>query len=127
MNTGKHHSESTKDSVRDLWTAGRSQREIARSVGISKNSIPGLIRRMGLPKRAQDLVRKTRGWTAHRIELAKPKAPPVIGPIGDFPDGATCRHIAGAPDAKFQCCGQPGFPYCEYHAVKTHAPRPVEP
>jgi hypothetical protein len=124
MNTGHHHSDAVKATVRELWTEKNlSQREIARRIGISKNSLPGLIRRMGLPKREQDARRAPRGWVARKIEIAKPKAPAPIGPIGDFPAGATCRHIAGEPHGAFQCCGHPGFPYCEFHTARNRIAR----
>lgn len=122
MNTGHKHSDALKDVVKTMWMAGASQRAIAERVNISKNTVPGIVRRLGLKQREKDTKRKPGGWAARKITLAKPKAPPAIGPIGDFPQGETCRHIAGAPDKNFQCCGQPGFPFCEFH-TSTHYTR----
>ena len=119
MNTGHKHSDAVKATVRELWEAGETQREIARRVGIHKNSVPGLVRRMGLKQREKDSRRKPRGWVARKVTLVKPKAPEPIGPIGDFPAGQTCRHIAGDPGKDFQCCGHHGFPFCDFH-TSTH-------
>lgn len=123
MSTSRQHSAAVYERVRELWTAGTTQREIGRRVGISKNTVPGIVRRLGLPKRPQDLRRKPGGWTARKIELAKPKPPEPIGPIGDFPAGDTCRHIAGTVTAQFQCCGHPGYQFCAYHAGKAYVSR----
>lgn len=125
MNTGSKHSESVKATVKKLWEAGATQREIGRRAGISKNSVPGIVRRLGLKQREKDMRRKPGGWTARKIALAKPKAPPAIGPIGDFPDGQTCRHIAGDTGKDFQCCGHPGFPFCDFHTGTNYNKREV--
>lgn len=119
--------ETVRKRVGALWVQGKTQREIAAEVGISKNSVPGIVRRLGLPARPQDLRRKPNGWTARKIEMAKPKEPTAIGPIGTFPDQVDCcRYPMNKTGTPFQVCGHPGFPYCEFHDAKCHNPRPVK-
>lgn len=123
MNTGHFHSEDLKALVRSLWARDISTREIAAMTRMSRNSVSGMVRRLGLPKRTQGGVK--RGWTARKFNLANPKtkAPEPIGPIGDFPPIGTCRFIAGDPGAKFQCCGHPGEPFCDHHAKRVYLPK----
>jgi hypothetical protein len=123
MNTGNFHSAVVIATVKDLWIAGVTQREIGQRVGISKNTVPGIVRRLGLPKRPKDLSRKPSGWAARKIQLAKPPAPDPVGPVGDFPGPGKCRFIAGPVSPKFQCCGHTGYPFCEFHSVKVYAPK----
>ena len=118
--TYQFHSSDIKAIVRQLWDEGLSQRDIARRDGISRNTIPGIVRRLGLTPR---YTGKPRGHVARKIELAKPKAPEAIGPICDFPDGDTCRFIVNEVSVDFQCCGQPGYPWCEFHAAKCSSRR----
>ena len=128
MNVGAFHSSDVRNMVAVFWGEGLSQREIARRIGKHKNVVAGLVHRMKLPKRTTG----PRGWTAKRINDAKPK-PKIeiqpIGPINDIPPKGTCRFIHGNPGTgeDWRMCGHPGHPWCEHHAAKVYNPRKYEP
>lgn len=124
MNAPIRYSDIELATVRAMWADGSTLREIARSLGRSRNAACNIVHRLNLVGRGNRTnFGKARGWTAHKIAKTKPDAPPAIGPIGDFPAGQTCRHIAGEPDARFQCCGQPGYPFCEFHSAINYTKR----
>ncbi len=128
-----------------LRTAGKSFASIARELGdISRNAVIGKVRRIKLdkltPSKYQEVTPpKPKPLPKPPIPapmprpkpapVARPAAPivakPVViaaseptplGPIGAFPDRLSCRYIHGS-GATFQCCAQPGFPWCSYHAA----------
>lgn len=108
--------------VTDMWSNGASQRDIAQKIGKSKNAVAGMIARFGLPKKTEGRG-VPRGWSAKRINDARPKqepAPSPIGPLNDFPPHGTCLHTADNPGTgqDWRMCGHPGRPWCEYHAAK---------
>jgi hypothetical protein len=94
-----------------MWGEKAGLREIGRAIGKSKTTVKRLAKRFGLPEREM-----ARGWVAKRERAPKPVGPEPIGPIGAFPDTMDCcRFIAGDPTESFQCCGHPGFPWCDFH------------
>lgn len=117
--------------LRRGWKDGASAREISSSLKFkfSRNAVCGKADRLDLPQRDPSLNHSWSHRTKPYISKPKPKAipriqipedasdPEPIGPIGDFPAGQTCRFIAGEVK-NFQCCGLPGFPWCDFHAAK---------
>lgn len=119
-----NHSEATRKTVSDMWAEGMSQSQIGRAIGISRNAVSGLAKRMNLPKRSSE-TSTPRGWVAHHIAKDNPPPNPLpkaIGPIGDFPKGDTCRYIAGDVREEWRCCGHEGFPYCPAHHALCRVP-----
>jgi hypothetical protein len=127
MNAQFRHGEDNRETVRVMRADGKTLQQIANVLHMTRPAVAGLVRRMGLIKReSAAYLGKPRGWTAHKIAKARqkvPDAPTPIGPIGAFPDGLTCRHIPGEPDESFQCCGLPGFPYCDFHRGTNYLKR----
>lgn len=124
MRVWRQIEEPVRKKVGALWVEGLTQREISARTGVSRNSVRGIVKRLGLPAREQDLKRRPNGWTARKIALSKPLSPVAIGPIGTFPDKMDCcRYPMNGNGQPFQVCGHPGFPYCEFHTAKCHAPR----
>ncbi len=106
-----------------LRTAGKSFASIARELGdISRNAVIGKASRINLappapmprPKPAP-VARPAAPIVAKPVVIAASEPIP-LGPIGAFPDRLSCRYIHGS-GATFQCCAQPGFPWCNYHAA----------
>lgn len=116
--------------VTDMWAQGASQRQIAAHIGKSKNAVAGMIRDFKLPKKTEGRG-VPRGWTAKRINDAKPKPKPVIpspdpiGPLNDFPERGTCQFSYGNPGTgeDWRMCGHPGTPWCEHHASRVFMAR----
>lgn len=110
-----------KPIVSRMWEEGKSTAEIGLAIGKSRSTAKRLVKDFGLSPR-----QVSRGWEARKERAAKPKppAPEPLGPIGDFPDSMTvCRFPVNADDAPFQCCGHPGFPFCDYHRKRAYTPR----
>lgn len=128
------------DLVRSLWEkSGKSVREIAETVGRSRNSIIGFARRCCLTKRRRDnkifmleRINVTRVQTSVWSEyVSKPKDPLVIKPIKPrvvtkgipFSDRKAnqCAFIIGDPKA-LRCCGHDVYKrdYCETHYKRCY-------
>lgn len=116
--------------VTEMWANGATQRQIAAHIGKSKNSVAGMIRFFNLPKKTEGRG-VARGWTAKRINDAKPKPVPTIdpiGPINDFPGMGMCKFPYGNPGTgeDWRMCGHPAHvnqPWCDHHAARVYITR----
>lgn len=90
----------------------------AARIGLRFLSRPGALRIIRIP-RNQHTCKTPK---PRRIDAFPPEsAPEAIGPLAAFPDTKSCRWIAGDPASRdWRCCGQPGFPYCEYHTAHSY-------
>ncbi len=61
MSSNTPHPQATRDAVERLWATGLSASRIGDEVGLNKNKVIGLVRRMGLPNRQSPIDRKY-GW-----------------------------------------------------------------
>ena len=114
----RFHSDDTKQLVRTMWLNGETQAAIASQANISRNSVHGIVRRMGVVRRKED-----RAKPEHRKVYKLPTftgGPDPIGPIGTFPDTG-CKYIVGDVTPAFQCCGHPQHKgsWCEFHAGRV--------
>jgi GcrA cell cycle regulator len=96
----------TKAEIARLWEEGPSTSEIARRLGITKNTVIGVVHRMGLEPRVV------------RMKPEQPKA--------EFPGSGKCCWPSGHPgEAEFHFCGapaDPGSPYCPRHHAQAYVP-----
>jgi GcrA cell cycle regulator len=135
------------DKIEDLkvrWEAGETCSQIARAMGggITRNSVIGKVRRLGLPFRdtatsSSPRVKRQGGarsfpCTKAAPAMRKPRLvepePEIIGPIGDFPPRGGCKWTNDDPLTRdaggkltFRMCGQPGDPWCGHHRARLSA------
>ena len=113
----------TEDKVKNLkklWLKGATTAEIAKKLGLSKNSIIGKVHRLNLETRPSPIkknvivkkVKKTQVKKQERIGIMELKI-------------NTCRWPIGDPvDEDFHFCGKNtvmGKPYCAEHCAMAYA------
>ena len=115
--------------LKELLAAGRSSREIAQALGVTRNAVIGKSRRIGLnwaERKAKPPLRRPRKRKPLPfIARRKPRAP--SGPV-HFRDleAHHCRWIPGEPSTQLYCgadCVQ-GSSYCGMHTRAAYA-RPL--
>ena len=103
--------------LKKLWQAGKATAEIAKALGMSKNSIIGKVHRLDLAARPSPI--KTEQKPQRK---ASPKKTGVIRLI-DLKIN-TCRWPIGDPkDEDFHFCGEQtvtGKPYCLAHCQEAY-------
>lgn len=116
----------TEDKIKKLkkmWQVGKPTAEIAKTLGMSKNSIIGKVHRLNLKVRPSPI----------KVEKIKVKKTPqkVIEKVGlmDLKLN-TCRWPIGDPkDEDFCFCGKQtvtGKPYCQLHCQEAYVNVAVE-
>ena len=105
-----------------LWSEGRSAREIAEKLGVTRNAVIGKANRMGLSHNSA-----ARGRVCTPGRAKGPKGRPS-SPF-DLTE-RMCRWPFGHPgDDDFHFCGSPrvpGRPYCEAHCAVAYRGRVTE-
>ena len=110
----------TEDKIKKLkkmWQVGKTTAEIAKNLGMSKNSIIGKVHRLNLTARSSPIKTEP---------VLKKKAPPKKVGIVRLIDLKinTCRWPIGDPkDEDFHFCGEPtvtGKPYCLVHCQEAY-------
>ena len=110
----------TEDKIKKLkkmWQVGKTTAEIAKNLGMSKNSIIGKVHRLNLTARSSPIKTEP---------VLKKKAPPKKVGIVRLIDLKinTCRWPIGDPkDEDFHFCGEPtvtGKPYCLVHCLEAY-------
>jgi GcrA cell cycle regulator len=106
----------TEDKIKQLkklWNKGRSTIEIAKELGISKNSVVGKAHRLELANRPSPIKKKT--TAVKKAEVQKPKEKCTLMDL----KLSTCHWPIGDPcDEDFHFCGKQtmtGKPYCTEH------------
>ena len=104
--------------LKDLWAEGISASAIGREIGVSKNSVIGKSRRLGLEARPSPIV--PAGKKNPRTARPKPREKARISDVIQL-TSQMCRWPFGNPDEDdFYFCGKsvvPGKPYCEEHCA----------
>ena len=105
------------NSLKKLWAKGASTAEIAKRLGLSKNSIIGKVHRLNLEVRSSPIKKKK---VQKKIVHSQKKS--KIG-ILDLKLN-TCRWPIGDPtDPDFHFCGENtviGKPYCAKHCEQAY-------
>lgn len=100
--------------LKAMWCDGRSAREVAGRLGVTRNAVIGKANRMGLKHNSNALRAE---------EPAPPKSPLQL-------TERMCRWPIGHPgEADFHFCGAqraPGRPYCEEHCCLAYRGRTPE-
>ncbi|MBQ7412981.1 MAG: global cell cycle regulator GcrA-like protein [Alphaproteobacteria bacterium] len=100
--------------LKKLWAKGKSTVEIAKELGISKNSVIGKVHRLELSARPSPIKRKEPVVP----KTVAPKKVPEKCRLMDLRTN-TCRWPIGEPtDENFHFCGKQtvtGKPYCAEH------------
>lgn len=129
------YAEELKTLWSDGWTAAQISRHftVTYSFNVSRSSVCAKVNRLGLRRGVDGNVdltaRQMNGHQSHVERPAKPAKPAPLrivapapvepaptGPLNDFPEAGYCRFIKGDPAlGDWQCCGAPGFPYCDFH------------
>ena len=137
--------------LRQLWAEGLSTAAIAKimcrepdGIGITKNSVVGVARRMGLPQRPKALmnVAGVKRSFANRPKWSYgpqgERAAPTLSNVIAYPTGdplpikpsvrvTECCWPIGTPGKSgFRFCGDevmPGKPYCLEHVKKAYIPK----
>ena len=112
----------TVDVLKALWGDGRSAREIAGRLGMTRNAVIGKANRLGLSHKSRPQA--ARKEPAPRVsEHGQPMSPLEL-------TERMCRWPIGHPgDADFRFCGNqrvPSRPYCEQHCMMAYRGRVVE-
>lgn len=133
------------EGLRSMWKQGLTTNEIAKNLGVSKNSIVGKVHRLNLTARPSPIKKKDDEEEEVETKPAKPAAKPVKKititpveiktPVHDKKaskngvcltelDNHTCRWPLGDPrDENFCFCGKKvrsGQTYCEEHAAVAY-------
>ena len=110
--------------LKKLWMAGKATAEIAKNLGMSKNSIIVKVHRLNLTTRPSPIKTEVK---------QKKKAPPKKVGIVRLMDLKinTCRWPIGDPkDEDFHFCGEQtvtGKPYCLTHCQEAYLNMAPEP
>ncbi len=110
--------------LKKLWQAGKPTAEIAKNLGMSKNSIIGKVHRLNLKERPSPIKKDTK---------KAQKAPQKIVEKVQLMDLKlnTCRWPIGDPkDEDFCFCGKQtvtGKPYCMQHCQEAYLNMAPEP
>ncbi|MBP5344070.1 MAG: global cell cycle regulator GcrA-like protein [Alphaproteobacteria bacterium] len=108
------------NNLKKLWAKGTSTAEIARRLGLSKNSIIGKVHRLNLDTRPSPLKKK-KNVVAPQKAVSHPKKHKIS--ILDLKLN-TCRWPIGEPtDPDFHFCGENtvvGKPYCAKHCILAY-------
>lgn len=103
--------------LKKLWAKGKSTIEIAKELGMSKNSVIGKVHRLDLTARPSPIKKKEDGHKAVR------PVPSDKCRLLDLRTN-TCRWPIGDPlDEDFHFCGRPtttGKPYCPEHCKAAY-------
>lgn len=114
-----------------LWDTGLSTAKIGKKMGVTKNSVIGKARRMGLPSREMPLIRMyarprkraTKKRNPEKEIASRPKNMPLV-PLIDLGNG--CPWPYGDPqDDDFGFCGQEKdgkTHYCAEHNKRAYLP-----
>jgi GcrA cell cycle regulator len=134
--------------LKQTWSEGRPAAEIARRLNVSKNSVIGKARRLGLPRRPSP-IRYSEGERKQQIKACRPNKvsaelplpslktttaiqdctptqtlPGQTGKRGAiFRIDCCCWPIGDPGSSSFQFCEQPalpGKPYCQEHANRAY-------
>lgn len=104
--------------LKKLWTKGKSTVEIAKELGISKNSVIGKVHRLDLTARPSPIKKKTVAVAPKKVVVPKKKKLDEGCSLMDL-KANSCRWPIGEPnDEDFHFCGKAtsmGKPYCEEH------------
>lgn len=103
--------------LKKLWLKGKSTNEIAKALGMSKNSVIGKVHRLDLEARPSPIRKK------EVVPVAAPR--PVMGACKLMELRTnTCRWPIGDPaDSDFHFCGKQiatGKPYCPEHCAEAY-------
>ncbi len=105
-----------------LWTEGRSAREIAGKLGVTRNAVIGKANRLGLSHNSSVQAR------CERLTAKPGRERPPSSPL-DLTE-RMCRWPLGHPgDPDFHFCGRArvtGRPYCEKHCALAYRGRSSE-
>lgn len=105
-----------------LWSEGRSAREIAGKLGVTRNAVIGKANRLGLSHSSAAPARRRQ--TVTKLE----RNPRPSSPL-DLTE-RMCRWPIGHPGERdFHFCGNahvPGRPYCEAHCELAYRGRASE-
>jgi len=128
------------DSLKEMWKKGLTTNEIAKELGVSKNSIIGKVHRLNLTARPSPIKKKEKSTPKSMMNVLTQKSEAVSdeGSIGmrtsslqtksykhtciklSELDSHTCRWPIGDPkDENFCFCGKKvraGETYCDEHA-----------
>ncbi|MBR6411612.1 MAG: global cell cycle regulator GcrA-like protein [Alphaproteobacteria bacterium] len=110
--------------LKKLWTKGKSTVEIAKELGISKNSVIGKVHRLDLTARPSPIKKKEVPAPAPVPSKPQPKKK-TVGKchLMDLKSN-TCRWPIGEPENEdFHFCGKTtvtGKPYCEEHCKAAY-------
>jgi len=107
--------------LKKLWLKGATTAEIAKKLGLSKNSVIGKVHRLNLETRPSPI--KTKKTAVVKVKKVKVKEPERIG-IMELKLN-TCRWPIGDPtEPDFHFCGKNtvmGKPYCHEHCALAYA------
>ena len=125
------------------WSEGRPAAEIARRLNVSKNSVIGKARRLGLPRRPSP-IRYSEGERKQQIKACRhnivsaelPTLPSLTQTLPGqtakrgaiFRIDCCCWPIGDPGSSSFQFCEQPalpGKPYCQEHANRAYVRKHV--
>lgn len=109
--------------LKKLWSKGKTTVEIAKEMGISKNSVIGKVHRLDLASRPSPIKRKETIAPAHRKPISLHKSSGGKCRLMDLRTN-TCRWPIGEPEDKdFHFCGKQtvtGKPYCSDHCQEAY-------
>jgi GcrA cell cycle regulator len=120
------------ETLKTMLAAGRSSREIAEALGVTRNAVIGKSRRIGLnfaappgkPPKPRPSRRKPPPPKASFPFLRRPKPKPA-GPV-HFKDLEPhhCRWIQNAPSSQLYCGAErvEGSSYCNAHTRASYVP-----
>jgi GcrA cell cycle regulator len=129
------------EDLRQMWIEGLTANEIAKKLGVSKNSIVGKVHRLCLTARPSPIKKKGEVETEKEVTQIKEVIPvreikPVKGAAASITsdaagkvrlvdlDSHTCRWPLGDPrDEDFSFCGKKvrsGQTYCDEHAMMAY-------
>ncbi len=104
--------------LKKLWQADKPTAEIAKMLGMSKNSIIGKVHRLNLKTRPSPIKQEVKKKTTPAIKKVADKVRLIDLKIN------TCRWPIGDPtDEDFCFCGQTtvmGKPYCMKHCQEAY-------
>ena len=109
--------------LKKLWSKGKTTVEIAKEMGISKNSVIGKVHRLELTARPSPIRRKEAVAVHHRKPASPHKNNGEKCCLMDLKTN-TCRWPIGEPEDKdFHFCGKQtvtGKPYCSDHCQEAY-------